>query len=122
MLILQLDLGLSQIFPIADEDIDEERRVISASFADPYAAILRDDSSIMVLAADDNGDIDEVDKGDVLLASKWLSASVYRGEANGGPPMLYLLSAEGGLYVRFRTQLMSVELTVSTLRCSPCLI
>lgn len=95
-----LDLGLSQIFPISDEDIDEERTIVSASIVDPYVAIVRDDSSIVVLQTDGNGEIDEIEKGDALLATTWLSASIYRGKGNDGQALLYLLSAEGGLYVR----------------------
>lgn len=95
-----LDLGLSQIFPISDEEIDEERTVVSASIMDPYVAIVRDDSSIVVLQMDSNGELDEIEKGDALLATRWLSASIYRAKANDNQALLYLLSAEGGLHVR----------------------
>jgi cleavage and polyadenylation specificity factor subunit 1 len=71
-------LGLAQIYPIWDEDTDEERLAVSASFADPYLAILRDDASLLLLQADDSGDLDEVSLPDDLSSLKWRSACLYR--------------------------------------------
>lgn len=73
-----LDLGLAQIYPVWDEDTDEERLAVSASFADPYLAILRDDASLLLLQADDSGDLDEVSLPDDLSSVKWRSACLYR--------------------------------------------
>ncbi|KAJ5884094.1 Protein c.t1.c1 [Penicillium subrubescens] len=73
-----IDLGLAQIYPIWDEDTDEERLAVSASFADPYLAILRDDASLLLLQADDSGDLDEVSLPDDLSSLKWRSACLYR--------------------------------------------
>ncbi|KAJ5677429.1 Cleavage/polyadenylation specificity factor A subunit C-terminal [Penicillium maclennaniae] len=72
-----IDLGLAQIYPIWDEDTDEERLAVSASFVDPYLAILRDDSSLLVLQADDSGDLDEVSLPDEISSSKWRSTCLY---------------------------------------------
>lgn len=57
------DFGLAQIFPIADETTAAEPKIDSASFADPYVLLLRDDGRITVLRADESGDIDEVEQG-----------------------------------------------------------
>lgn len=71
-------MGLAQIYPVWDEDTDEERLAVSASFADPYLAILRDDSSLLLLQADDSGDLDEISLPDELSSLKWRSASLYQ--------------------------------------------
>ncbi len=97
---------------MTDELTEAEPKIISTSFADPYVLIVRDDSSVMVLEADDSGDLDEVERGDVLLATKWLSGSVYRdrkssfGVLQKGATQtertivfLFLLGATGGLQV-----------------------
>lgn len=82
-----IDLGLAQIYPIWDEDTDAERLAVSASFADPYLAILRDDSSLLLLQADDSGDLDEVSLPEDLSSLEWRSACLYRdnGQAFGSP-------------------------------------
>lgn len=71
-------MGLAQIYPVWDEDTDEERLAVSASFADPYLAILRDDSSLLLLKADDSGDLDEVLLPEDIFSLKWCSACLYR--------------------------------------------
>ncbi|KAJ5577799.1 uncharacterized protein N7459_006763 [Penicillium hispanicum] len=81
------DLGLAQIYPIWDEDTDEERAAVTASFADPYLAILRDDSSLLLLQADDNGDIDEVSLPDDISTSKWRFSSLYRDKCQTFNPL-----------------------------------
>ncbi|KAK5165677.1 hypothetical protein LTR04_000989, partial [Oleoguttula sp. CCFEE 6159] len=93
------ELGLAQIMPMEDEITDAELKVVSASFADPYLLILRDDASAQVLEADSNGDIDELERGDALLATKWLSGCVYKSPSVGGKALVFLLSAEGGLHI-----------------------
>lgn len=107
----QLDLGLAQIYPIWDEDTDEERLAVSASFVDPYIAILRDDSSLLVLQADDSGDLDEVSLPDEISSSKWQSSCLYHDKheafSNSPPPpnaakenvLIFLLSMDSKLSV-----------------------
>jgi len=73
--------------------------VISASFTDPYALILCDDSSIRLLQANKSGEIEEIERSDALLANKWLSGCMYKGAVTGDKPLAFLLSAEGGLHV-----------------------
>ncbi|SLM34071.1 Cleavage/polyadenylation specificity factor, A subunit, C-terminal [Lasallia pustulata] len=106
------DLSLAQIFPMTDEVTGAEPKIISASFADPYVLLIRDDASVMVLKADESGDLDEVERGDDLLTTKWLSGSLYEDADDCfrlGPDeeseddivnvLVFLLSAEGGLYI-----------------------
>lgn len=44
---------------------------------DPYVAILRDDSTLLLLHVDDSGDVDEVEMPDNMAAHKWLSSCLY---------------------------------------------
>ncbi|KAI9656016.1 MAG: mRNA cleavage and polyadenylation factor subunit [Bathelium mastoideum] len=91
------DFNLEQILPIADESSDAELRVVGASFADPYLLIRRDDSSIMILKADERGEIDEVDKSEILNTTRWISGCLYRSLTSTETTLLCLLSAQGGL-------------------------
>ncbi|CEO58535.1 hypothetical protein PMG11_03252 [Penicillium brasilianum] len=99
-----IDLGLAQIYPVWDEDTDKERLAVSASFADPYLGILRDDSSLLLLQADDSGDLDEISLPDELSSLKWRSASLYQdndqvfssksADTADGNIILFLLSTD----------------------------
>lgn len=72
-----VDFGLSQIYPVWDEDTNDERFATQASFAGSYVAILRDDSTLLILKADKSGDLDEVELDGPLTASKWSSCCLY---------------------------------------------
>lgn len=106
------DLGLDQIYPLTDDESDTGPQVISASFADPYVLLIRDDSSAVVLTADENGDLDEVSQSEAFKAGKWLSGSLYEdsndvlrlefpeeSEDEAGNVLMFLLNAKGGLQV-----------------------
>ncbi|KAJ5915359.1 hypothetical protein N7466_011292 [Penicillium verhagenii] len=106
------DLGLAQIYPIWDEDTDEERTAVSASFADPYLAILRDDASLLLLQTDASGDLDEVSLSDEMIKSKWHSGCLYfdkhqsfnalnsNSSGTEGNVLLFLLNKEYKLSLR----------------------
>ena len=107
------DLGLAQIYPLADEESDAGPKVVSASFGDPYVLLVRDDSSAVVLTADESGDLDEVSQSNAFKAGKWLSGSLYEdsndilrleypeeSEDEAGNVLMFLLTAKGGLQVR----------------------
>lgn len=102
----KLDLGLAQIYPVWDEDTSDERMAVSASFADPYLVILRDDSSLLLLQADDSGDLDEVTTEEPVASTKWLSCCVYKDTykafSSQDDFLLFLLSSEGKLFVSNR--------------------
>ncbi|KAK4218291.1 protein cft1 [Rhypophila decipiens] len=116
------NLGLSQIIPMLDENTGAEPRVLSASFADPYLLLIRDDSSVFVIFArvDKNNaeyELEELENDDQTLgATKWLTGCLYtdtdgifaesdvKKRANGaqkpeGNILMFLLSADGALYI-----------------------
>lgn len=80
---------------------------------DPYVLIIRDDFSLVVLNADESGDLDEVERGEALQQNEWVSGSLYDdssdafrletddsdGDEEVGNVLLFLLNAAGGLYV-----------------------
>ena len=98
---------------MTDEATGAEPKAVSASFADPYLLVIRDDASIMVLECDSNGDLEELERGDGLLKSSWTSGSLYNdhdcvfdsADSKNGVQakqkvVMSLLNAEGDLYVR----------------------
>lgn len=102
-----LDLALAQIYPVWDEDTSEERIAVSATFADPYLAILRDDSSLLLLQSDENGDLDEASVNEDISSQSWLSSCLYadvRGifseSSSESNVLLFMLNAEYKLIVR----------------------
>ena len=57
-----------------DEETGLEPRAISASLADPFILLIRDDSSAFIAQMDKNLDMEELDKMDGLLTStRWLT-------------------------------------------------
>lgn len=105
------DLGLAQILPMYDDDTGAEPNIISASFADPFLLLLRDDSSIFVVQCDDNNELEEVEKEDESLAStKWVAGCLYSDptgvfagdkeqKKTGQDCLMFLLSDSGSLLV-----------------------
>ncbi|KAF7559018.1 hypothetical protein G7046_g5145 [Stylonectria norvegica] len=107
------DLGLSQILPMLDEDTGAEPRVISASIADPYLLLVRDDNSIFVAQIDSNNELEEVERTDLnLLSTKWLAGCLYtdtkgmfqptsgdKGTESDTKIIMFLLSASGALHM-----------------------
>ena len=106
-----VDLGLSQIYPIWDEDKEEERTAVAASFANSHLVILRDDSSLLLLQAEANGDLDEITLSDEITAGKWRFCSLYRDQcqffnrlssrlgAGDATSLMFLVSQEYKLFV-----------------------
>lgn len=105
-------LGLSQIYPVWDEDTSDERMAVTTSLADPYLAILRDDSTLLLLQADDSGDLDEVELNKHIATSNWLSCCLYfdktgifsstsetSGEATLRGMTLFLMSQDCRLFI-----------------------
>ena len=99
---------------MTDEESDAEpAKVVSASFADPYVLLIRDDHSAVLLTEDESGDLDEVPRGEAFRKSKWSSGSLFEdsndvlrleypedSDDEAGNVLLFLLSATGGLQVR----------------------
>jgi cleavage and polyadenylation specificity factor subunit 1 len=98
-----------------DDDTGAEPKIVSASFADPYLLLFRDDSSIFVAQCDDNNELEEIEReDDALLATKWLTGCLYDDTTGAFAPvqsdkgykakesvMMFLLSAGGALHVSF---------------------
>lgn len=96
-----------------DEETGAEPRAISASIADPFLLIIRDDSSAFVAQMDSSNELEELEKEDQTLATtKWLTGCLYADTtgafaeevaAKGGKLaqtiLMFLLSANGSLYV-----------------------
>ena len=99
---------------MTDEESDAEpAKVVSASFADPYVLLIRDDLSAVLLTEDESGDLDEVPRGEAFRKGKWFSGSLFEdsndvlrleypedSDDEAGNVLLFLLSAVGGLQVR----------------------
>lgn len=107
-------------------DDPEDPKIVSASFAEPYMLLVRDDSSLMILKADESGELDEIACRESLQSTKWLSGSLFddsddtfRLELNeddeeSSSVLMFLLSVTGGLKVKgsatFRNRQMSNEI------------
>ncbi|KAL5615017.1 hypothetical protein BROUX41_005082 [Berkeleyomyces rouxiae] len=76
------DFGLSQIVPMMDEETDTEPQILSASIADPYILLLRDDSSVFFAQMDSNCELEEMERGDSLTSSKFAAGCLYT-DTNG---------------------------------------
>ena len=109
-------MGLAQIYPVWDEDTSDERVAVSASFVDPYIAILRDDATLLLLQADDSGDLDEAVLNNDITGIKWLSCCLYCDKTGifssdnqdsastaTADMLLFLLSADCRLFVSCRS-------------------
>ncbi|KAL8998200.1 MAG: hypothetical protein Q9169_002685 [Polycauliona sp. 2 TL-2023] len=107
-----IDFSLAQIFPMTDEETGAEPRILSASFSDPFVLLVRDDESILVLRADESGDLDEVELGDSLKQKGLRAGSLYEDandvfrlesddeiEDDAGNVLMFLLTVAGGLQV-----------------------
>ena len=96
-----------------DDDTGAEPRIISASFADPFLLLLRDDASLFVAQCDDNNELEEIEReDDLLLATKWVTGCLYtdttgvfasvqsdKGQKPADSVLMFLLSAGGALHV-----------------------
>lgn len=99
-----------------DDDTGAEPKIVSASFADPFLLLVRDDASIFVAQCDDSNELEEVEReDDSLLTTKWLTGCLYtdtthafttvqsdRGSKHGENVMMFLLSAGGALHVSLK--------------------
>ncbi|KAF2417221.1 hypothetical protein EJ08DRAFT_654574 [Tothia fuscella] len=93
------EFNMEQIIPAADDTTGAELKFIGASFCDPYLLLLRDDSSITIFQASATGELEELERGDGILSSQWLSASVYKSPATYDKALAFCLTAEGGLRI-----------------------
>lgn len=101
---------------MADEETGAEPKIVSASIADPFLLLCRDDASIFVARCDESNDLEELEReDDTLLSTQWLTGCLYTDNNNVfAPPtadkrrkfgeniMMFLLSTGGALYVSFQ--------------------
>ena len=76
------EFGLAQIWPFGDEEDGMDAKAARASFADPFVLIMKDDSSLLLLKADKNGELDEIDLPDPLSGPKFISASLFHDSSD----------------------------------------
>lgn len=134
MLICPADFGLTQILPMLDEETGAEPRVDSASIADPYLLLVRDDASVSITKIDKNLELDELEKEDPALSStKWATGCLYedrsgvfakaqsdKGTGAGENIMMFLLSKTGALHVG--GPFITLGIVANGPRCTLCLI
>lgn len=86
------------MLPMIDEDTDAELTIISAAFQDPYLLLVRDDSSIAIFEVTKTGDLEELECGESIRTSSWISGCLYK-PAESESVLLNILNADGGLRV-----------------------
>ena len=104
------DFGLSQIFPILDEEENQTARAVRASFVEPFIILLKDDSSLTLLKADSKGELEECDLPEPLNSNAFSSAWLYldrqdffqasrfqKAKSSGQNILLLLLTKDGVL-------------------------
>lgn len=98
---------------MSDDDTGAEPKIVSASFADPFLLLVRDDASIFVARCDDSNELEEIEReDDGLLSTQWLTGCLYadttgvfanvqsdKGSKDGENIMMFLLSSGGALHV-----------------------
>lgn len=62
---------------MADGESNANAKAVSASFADPYVLVLRDDHSLLLLKADRKGELDEIKLPSELHESRCICATLY---------------------------------------------
>ncbi|KAI0178775.1 CPSF A subunit region-domain-containing protein [Hypoxylon sp. FL1284] len=104
--------GLTQILPMLNEETGAEPRVDSASIADPYLLLVRDDASVSI-AKLENLELEELENKDPALSSnKWATGCLYedksgifaktqsdKGAEAGENIIMFLLSKTGALHI-----------------------
>ncbi|KAK6430402.1 mRNA cleavage and polyadenylation factor subunit [Oleoguttula sp. CCFEE 5521] len=115
-------LNLTGIVPMLDEATDAELTIVATSFCDPYLLVLRENSSVQVLQADKNGDIEPIDAGDSTINEhKWLSGCLYNGKLTHGEPAAFLLRDDGSLHAYSLPDLKLVYSALNTPHLPPVL-
>ncbi|KAL9046240.1 MAG: hypothetical protein Q9214_000876 [Letrouitia sp. 1 TL-2023] len=105
------EFGLAQIVPMTDEATGAEPKALRASFADPYVLLIRDDTRILLLRAEESGDLDEIELGPSLQKKEVRSGTLFEdtndnfrlefedSDDEAGNVLMFLLTEGGGLQV-----------------------
>lgn len=96
--------------PLTDDSIESESAVVSASIIEPYILLQKDNSSVLILRADEAGELEELDETGALSSSKWISGSLFNDindyfrltsdameEEDLASVLAFLLTTDGGL-------------------------
>jgi cleavage and polyadenylation specificity factor subunit 1 len=81
-----------------DEETDNELKIKSSSFCEPYLLVIREDFSAVVLQMDASGELDEVEQGEAMSKTQWISGCVYKA-VDTPKAAVYLLDMKGTLNV-----------------------
>ncbi|EPE06685.1 cleavage and polyadenylation specificity factor subunit [Ophiostoma piceae UAMH 11346] len=103
------DLGLSQILPMIDEETDAELKILSASIADPYILLIRDDNSAFVAEINKDYELEEIEREEgTLTSTKWVTGCLYNDTTGtfAAPPspgadniLMFLYSETGQFHI-----------------------
>ena len=96
-----------------DEDTGAEPKILSASIADPYLLVIRDDASAFVAEMNKDFELEEIEReNETLVSTKWVTGCLYhdtQGIFSTSPAeatdkaetiFMFLLSEAGQLHVR----------------------
>ncbi|KAL9608934.1 MAG: hypothetical protein Q9167_006257 [Letrouitia subvulpina] len=105
------EFGLAQIVPMTDEATGAEPKALRASFADPYVLLIRDDASVLLLRAEESGDLDEIELSPGLQKKQVRSGTLFEdtnddfrlefedSDDEAGNVLMFLLTEGGGLQI-----------------------
>ena len=126
------DFSLAQIFPLSDENEDNDLEVVKVSYAEPYILLILNDLNAKVLKVQESGELEEIDMPDSFKEQQWTSGSLFDDandifrleseievEDEGGNVLLFLLSIEGGLKVILISARINTSKLISSLGVSP---
>jgi len=113
------EFAVAQIFPLSSEDTDVEIKIIAASFSDQSLFLLDDRSQVHLFKMDRSGDLEEIEIGDHISQSQWLSGCLYQSDVTKNDTLMFLLSAQGGLRIYHLSDLSTVAYSSEGLSYTP---
>ena len=94
---------------MVDEETDAELKILSASIADPYILLIRDDNSAFVAEINKDYELEEIERDEgTLTSTKWVTGCLYNDTtgAVAAPPapgvdniLMFLYSETGQFHV-----------------------
>jgi cleavage and polyadenylation specificity factor subunit 1 len=62
---------------LSEDVLEDDPKVIAATFAEPYIVLLRDDSSVIILNLDDDGELQDLAVFGSISRTRYCSAALY---------------------------------------------